>query len=148
MKLVKITEPREGFVYEGSCNKMILTGIKNGSYTFTNYDEEGNETYESEANYFFESIKLIGKIGITHKIENEKLIEIPRDDVEVDDVFESDALIVVVSTGLWKDGRLDFEYITPYKDTWVRSNRTFSDVDWKHKGILGIHYKFVNSKES
>jgi hypothetical protein len=79
LKLKEITYPREGFVYS---NDVLF---KNGEFIYAHIGEaiEGDELTQEMAG------ELIGKLGITHKIEGRKLVELPRKGIEVGDVFEN-----------------------------------------------------------
>lgn len=77
MKLREITEPREGFVYE--------TNIGNYIYTTGAFIPVDMKNFHNP----IENEKIIGKLGLTHKIEDGKLVELPRKDIEVGDVFEN-----------------------------------------------------------
>ena len=124
IELQKITEPREEFIYKKNGNENNLSVYPNIDYTDPL------------------AYKLIGKLGITHKIVGNKLVEIPRRDIEVGDVFESYREIKSICLCNTKfyvlsslTGEENEEYIT--KEDVFRY--------YKKVGILGIHYELKNT---
>jgi hypothetical protein len=90
LKLKEITEPREGFVYEyEGC--YILCGnpkdFEERSYAINSIQECSilKEQYR----------KPIGKLGLTHKIEDGKLVELPRREIEVGDIIHGKTITYV-----------------------------------------------------
>lgn len=81
MKLVKIKDVRVGQVWINDQTGLIHTVDDLGS----NADKA--ETTKTRDEYLKSAkCRLIGKLGITHKIEDNKLLEIPRDEFQIDDV--------------------------------------------------------------
>lgn len=151
MKLVKITSPREGFIYKVMENiegffkvDQLLIRTKSG-YLFEHYS-----TVDDSVEFDKSKLKLIGKIGINFKYDkNGKLIEIPREDIEVDDVFsDEDRRDFVISkfsndrknhSIIWSCGNIQNE--TGLRLDYIENN-------CKKLGIYGINYEFTNSKDN
>lgn len=80
MKIVEIKEPKHGMVFKSKVGDLMLyckarlSGVED--YEFTSIDDKWKDD-------------LAGAIGITHEINDGKLIEIPRKEIEVGDVFHS-----------------------------------------------------------
>lgn len=88
---------------------------------------------------------LIGFLGITHKEENGRLIEIPRRELDIDDVvefcikYDGKKKEVGVIVGLeYKNNIILYEV-----DYWRYINKIFNP---NKLGILGVNYEFVNNK--
>lgn len=96
--------------------------------------------------------RLIGKIGITHRIEGNRLVEIPRAaGFQVDDVVKFN----------WNDPRLyvinreiDFGIKKTHPDNScfeatndLYGSRQLVDFELKRVGILGVTHEFVNDRE-
>lgn len=84
--------------------------------------------------------QLIGKIGITHRIEDRKLVEIPRTaEFQTDDVIEVH----------WEYG-IEIDVI---RVNFMDGVFAYLDPDFIHKdqikkvGILGVTHEFVNDRE-
>lgn len=95
---------------------------------------------DSEELRFYENGELIGKIGITHRIEERKLVEIPRTaEFQTDDVIEVH----------WEYG-IEIDVI---RVNFMDGVFAYLDPDFIHKdqikkvGILGVTHEFVNDRE-
>jgi hypothetical protein len=159
MKLIEITNNEVGRIYKTN-NKFIIIDEsfrKREIYYYTfNYDSNGNS--ELLANHFIlkESLKyckLIGFINITHKIENNKLVEIERKEFEVDDIikFKNDRIYVITKTHTCGNGfnnNKTFYTLFNGVESWESFDLTdeyFRENSIKI-GIYGVTHKFVNDK--
>lgn len=119
---------------------------------------------DSEELRFYENGELIGKLGITHRIEDGKLVEIPREDLVVDDIveyldcdgFKVTAVIASLITGMTRedsqygfitnDGNFDESSLFE-KEEIGEDSGTFTYTP-KKIGILGVTHEFVNDREA
>ena len=146
MKLKAITEPREGFVYEykeEGKTKYLIYGDS------VNLDNGQNYIYSSRhSKFLLKKMKLVGKIGITHEIKDGRLVETPRGEIELDDVFsdelaDEDGNVIVITYYECDD---KFTCSEEWGDFSLCNKKDLLGK-YKHIGILGVHYEFVNSKE-
>ncbi len=84
MKIVKIEEPREGFVYESNGLTFV---INNNAGTVKLDESEPDVMYCGDKAPVVLGRTPIGALNITHTIKDGKLVEIERRDIEVGDVF-------------------------------------------------------------
>jgi hypothetical protein len=106
-----------------------------------------------------ENAKLVGYLGITHIVENSKLVEIPRNKFEVDDIVESlryglcsysQAIITGTRPNSFVPTSNDW-VVDVYCDGKKDKDReslaiTEEDLDDEKVGILGVTHEFVNEK--
>lgn len=149
MKLVKIKDVRVGQVWKDTYNGFIRVVIP--------FDDEpnvicGNSLFYPCNNEIllrddFEDIilediksrhKLIGFIGITHKIEDEKLVEIPREDFEVDDVVKTSTKNIQIIDRVI-DGYM--VHLLGYDYSFYEEKEELNKI-----GIFGITHEFVNER--
>jgi len=96
---------------------------------------------DSEELRFYENGELIGKLDITHRIENNRLIKIPRKEVNEDDIVcfddETNRLAVVL--------KVSPITITPtlFDGDKLEISRKVSII-----GVLGVTHEFVNDREA
>lgn len=161
MKLVEINDVRAGQVLERNRCIFVIeerTGVHNfavGLYCH-NHKPAPNNAYEAlsirERNVAtFEDCKIIGKIGITHRIEGNRLVEIPRfSGFQVDDIvkFKWDPRLYVINR------EIDFGIKKTYPDNScfeatndLYGSRQLVDFELKRVGILGVTHEFVNDRE-
>lgn len=137
MKLVEIKDIRPGQVWINDQTGLIHTVDNLGE--LSNADKMETTKIRDE---YLKSAKcrLIGKIGITHRIENNRLIKIPRKEVNEDDIVcfddETNRLAVVL--------KVSPITITPtlFDGDKLEISRKVSII-----GILGVTYEFVNDQE-
>ena len=98
MKLVLNTDLQEGFIYKNKTRKEFI--IYPNVNAYDDYSTSDPESMIYDKNGLFkckESIysygsdygkTLIGKLGITHEIKDNKLVEIERNPIYINDVFE------------------------------------------------------------
>jgi hypothetical protein len=92
---------------------------------------------------FFKKGKLIGFLNITHRIEDNKLVEIPRKEFEVDDVIQTNGYKEWNSpTVITYIDDLDKYSIF---DGW-HNHAFMNNKDIRKIGILGVNYEFVNER--
>lgn len=161
MKLVEINDVRAGQVLERNRCIFVIeerTGVHNfavGLYCH-NHKPAPNNAYEAlsirERNVAtFEDCKIIGKIGITHRIEGNRLVEIPRfSGFQVDDIvkFKWDPRLYVINR------EIDFGIKKTHPDNScfeatndLYGSRQLVDFELKRIGILGVTHEFVNDRE-
>lgn len=139
----------ESFCFLVNWNNGSNVDLSNSTTEFLNFDISKNKDY-----------KLIGSLNITHKIENNKLVEIPREELEVDDVVEllSDtqtelgeeykAGIQGVIKRISKDKNYisladyDFDCYEDYFD--IKNDK--NEINFKKIGIYGVTHTFINNK--
>jgi hypothetical protein len=149
MKLVEITDLRIGQVRENDTKIYIINflfpdqkicrvekvnkyDLDDVSLTNLTVDDEETLSYEQISNE-----KLVGFIGITHKIKDGKFVKIPRKEFEENDVF-----------GYFNNelaGKLEVAIYSDENDVYT-SNNNFPKNYCKKVGILGVNYEFVNNK--
>lgn len=149
MKLVEIKDVRIGQVWINDQTGLIHTVDDLGN--LSNADKAETTKIRDE---YLKSAKcrLIGKIGITHRIEGNRLVEIPRAaGFQVDDVVKFN----------WNDPRLyvinreiDFGIKKTHPDNScfeatndLYGSRQLVDFELKRVGILGVTHEFVNDRE-
>ncbi len=161
MKLVEINDVRIGQVLERDRCFFVIeerTGVHNFATTLYchNHKPAPNDAYEALATRerniaAFADCKIIGKIGITHRIEGNRLVEIPNSaGFQVDDIvkFKWDPRLYVINR------EIDFgiKKTHPNNSCFEATNdlygsRQLVDFELKHVGILGVTHEFVNDKE-
>ena len=150
MKLVEIKDIRPGQVWINDQTGLIHTVDNLGNLSNANKAETTKIRDE-----YLKSAKcwLIGKIGITHRIEGNRLVEIPRAaGFQVDDVVKFN----------WNDPRLyvinreiDFGIKKTHPDNScfeatndLYGSRQLVDFELKRVGIFGVTHEFVNDREA
>lgn len=161
MKLVEIKDIREGQVYERSrCILVVMrkSGIDSVVLRLYchNHKPAPNNAYEvlSMREVRIDTLKdyqLIGKIGITHRIKGNRLVEIPRSaGFQTDDVvkFKWDPRLYVINREIdfgIKETHPDNSCFEATNDLY--GSRQLVDFELKRVGILGVTHEFVNDKE-
>lgn len=152
MKLVEIKDIRVGQVLERDRCIFVIeerTGVHNFAVTLYchNHKPAPNDAYEALATRernaaTFEDCEIIGKIGITHRVEGNRLIEIPRREFEVDDIFcryRDNPQIIIEVSGI--------NSLTGYSPKEKMLISHIANICYKI-GILGITHELVNDKEA
>lgn len=113
---------------------------------------------DSEELRFYENGELIGKLGITHRTEDGKLVEIPRTaEFQIDDVCYTLSFYNTASPHF--DIGVDFEdiiFVIDNMDTYENGTLLLFDArgneyrpdDVEKIGILGVTHEFVNDREA
>lgn len=140
MKLVEIKDIRPGQIWEAHRNQFLI--LSRGNNIIARMYERGNPVAEGikSADEFID-MRLRGKFGITHRIEGNKLIEIPRKKLEIDDIFyryRDNPQIIIEVNG---DNGL-----TGYSPKEKRLISHVANICYKI-GILGVTHEFVNDRE-
>jgi len=91
MKLVAIKNIKPNQIYKHKNGNIYIISYQT-HYRYEIADCYKNNILDSEENEFYsrefaEDMELIGFVNITHKLENKKLVEIPREEFEVDDII-------------------------------------------------------------
>ena len=160
MKLVEIKDVRPRQVWINDQTGLLHTVDDLGN--LNNADKA--ETAKIRDEYLKAAkCRLIGKIGITHRIEGNRLVEIPREDLIVDDVveyldfdgFPVKAVICSVITALTAE-EIQYAFITENgqsEDTTLFEREEIGEDSGiftytpKKIGILGVTHEFVNDRE-
>ena len=146
MKLVEIKDIRPGQIWKDKDKyKVILENhYDDGTYIRT-YDFSCKELKECDPDEYILDDILVGKLGITHRIEDGKLVEIPRtEEFQIDDVVRHESgkagVIVKINNVGFAVG---YEYSINCGDEGF--NDTFEYIT--KIGILGVTHEFVNDRE-
>lgn len=167
MKLVEIKDVRIGQIWDNGNNFLIITGFSEyepemvHSVTYVPEDKpitlkSGKKVaglmYSSTSKNSLEGSKLIGKLGITHRIEDGKLVEIPRTaGFQTDDVvkFKWDPRLYVINREIdfgIKETHPDNSCFEATNDLY--GSRQLVDFEFKRVSILGVTHEFVNDREA
>lgn len=164
MKLVEIKDVRTGQIWDNGNNFLIITGFSEyepemvHSVTYVPEDKpitlkSGKKVaglmYSSTSKNSLEGSKLIGKLGITHRIEDNRLVEIPpvfkEQKINTDDIvkiLEDDSCPWVVVTTYNAKKYKRYISLLSYHDS------HFSENEVEKIGILGVTHEFVNDREA
>lgn len=148
MKLVEIKDIRPGQVWINDQTGLIHTVDNLGNLSNANK----TETTKIRDEYLKSAkCRLIGKLGITHRIDGDRLIEIPRTaGFQTDDVvkFKWDPRLYVINR------EIDFGIKKTHPDNScfeatndLYGSRQLVDFELKRIGILGVTHEFVNERE-
>jgi len=161
MKLVEIKDVRLGQVLERD-RCIFVIEERTGAHNFAvslychNHKPAPNDAYEEQSTRernvaTFDDCEIIGKIGITHRIDGDRLIEIPRTaGFQTDDVvkFKWDPRLYVINR------EIDFGIKKTHPDNScfeatndLYGSRQLVDFELKRIGILGVTHEFVNDRE-
>lgn len=161
MKLVEINDVRVGQVWKNKKEMITIDSFYDDEeIQISAYNLSGKEIdmdYDDfegmiDIDAVKQNYKLIGKIGITHRIEGNKLVEIPRSaGFQTDDVvkFKWDPRLYVINREIdfgikeTHPNNLCFEATND-----LYGSRQLVDFELKHVGILGVTHEFVNDKEA
>lgn len=163
MKLVEIKDIREGQVLERDRSFFVIgerTGVHNfvASLYAHNRKPAPNDAYELLAAHeknigAFDDCKIIGKIGITHRVNGKKLVEITRTSgFQTDDVVKfnwSDPRLYVINREIdfgIKESHPDNACFEATNDLY--GSRQLVDFELKRVGILGVTHEFINDREA
>lgn len=170
MKLVEIKDVRPGQIRKVTAYNQwkdekefevlaVIEAAGIGEYAeFNNYAElydiQTKQLIEddSEELHFYEDGELIGQLGITHRIEDERLVEIPREaEFQIDDVvkFKWDPRLYVINREIdfgIKETHPDNSCFEATNDLY--GSRQLVDFELKRVGILGVTHEFVNDREA
>ena len=161
MKLVEIKDVRVGQILERD-RCIFVIEERTGAHNFAvslychNHKPAPNNAYEvlsmRERNVAtFNDCQLIGKIGITHRIEDNRLVEIPRSaEFQTDDVvkFKWDPRLYVINREIdfgIKETHPDNSCFEATNDLY--GSRQLVDFELKRVGTLGVTHEFVNDRE-
>ena len=141
MKLVEIKDVRTGQVWINDQTGLIHTVDDLGRLS----NAAKAETAKIRNEYLKAAkCRLIGKLGITHRIEGNRLVEIPRESLIIDDVIRHENGRVGVIVNVNNAGfAVGYEYMINCGDTGF--NDTFEYIT--KIGILGVTHEFVNDRE-
>ena len=165
MKLVEINDVRVGQIRKNFDDLILIEAEKpNGFLYYQAFNEFGGfMNKDVKASYKFLAMPIIGKLGITHRIEGNRLVEIPREDLIVDDVveyldfdgFPIKGVICTVITAMTAE-ETQYEFITEegksddssiFNREEIREDSGIYTYTPKKIGILGVTHEFVNDRE-
>uniref|UniRef100_UPI0040259DE8 hypothetical protein n=1 Tax=Candidatus Scatocola faecipullorum TaxID=2840917 RepID=UPI0040259DE8 len=160
MKLVEINDVRVGQVWKNKKEMITIDSFYDDEeIQISAYNLSGKEIdmdYDDfegmiDIDAVKQNYKLIGKLGITHRIEGNRLLEIPRSaGFQTDDVvkFKWDPRLYVINR------EIDFGIKKTHPDNScfeatndLYGSRQLVDFELKRIGILGVTHEFVNDKE-
>lgn len=161
MKLVEINDVRIGQVLERDRCFFVIeerTGVHNFATTLYchNHKPAPNDAYEALATRerniaTFADCKIIGKIGITHRIEGNRLVDIPRSaGFQVDDIvkFKWDPRLYVINREIDFGIKKTHPNNSCFEATnYLYGSRQLVDFELKRVGILGVTHEFINDRE-
>lgn len=104
---------------------------------------------DSEELRFYENGELIGKLGITHRIEDGRLVEIPP--LFKDQKINIDDIVKVIKDGSFSwlvDTTYNARKYTKYISLLSYHDCDFSEDEVEKIGILGVTHEFVNNREA
>lgn len=161
MKLVEINDVRVGQVWKNKKEMITIDSFYDDEeIQISAYNLSGKEIdmdYDDfegmiDIDAVKQNYKLIGKLGITHRIEGNRLLEIPRSaGFQTDDVvkFKWDPRLYVINR------EIDFGIKKTHPDNScfeatndLYGSRQLVDFELKRIGILGVTHEFVNDKEA
>lgn len=88
---------------------------------------------------------LVGFLGITHKIEDGRLVEIERKEFEIDDIVEyNDKKYIITYANRNSTEDYSIYYINEVDN--LENKTVASSTDFKKLGTLGVNYEFINNK--
>lgn len=151
MKLVKIKDIRPGQIWEAHRNQFLI--LSHGNNIIARMYERGELAAEGiKSADEFADMRLWGKLGITHRFEGEKLVEIPRKPgFQTDDVVKfnwSDPRLYVINREIdfgIKESHPDNACFEATNDLY--GSRQLVDFELKRVGILGVTHEFINDME-
>lgn len=156
MKLVKIEDVRVGQIWQLHNLIGLVKEIDKGSNNLLKivlfqlfYPTEGGIETESVHNIITKH-KLIGKLGITHEIKDNRLVIISRDKFQIDDVVEfkdTTQREYVILREIQEIGQVfpNNGNFKCFHD--IYGGRSLFDFEFKKIGIYGVTHEFVNDCE-
>jgi hypothetical protein len=171
MKLVQITNVRVGQIWKNKLGLLVkITNINRRQVEFCFIVSDGTFLYqECEERHFLGDdslpqkvdFELIGFLNITHKLENNNLVEIPRKEFKVDDVYlehweeqvDTDSRSGIISDerelilSRIDEDKLIFNNCLDITEIVILDKEIVRKESGIYKiGILGITHKFINDK--
>jgi hypothetical protein len=143
MKLVEIKDVRENQVWISDNDErkyLVIDNKDNNDYLF--FDKFFNYSVTEHNLYDIDKYKLIGFVGITHKFDDGKLLEIPRNELEKDDIIQiNDELGVLFEKKTNKKKEVRISIITNHSFLTFPEN---CKGGFKKLGTLGVTHEFIN----
>ena len=132
--------------FDYTTGKKDKEDINNRYLVDVEYTKKGEKVSQDLLEKFKESDKyLVGFLGITHKIEDGRLVEIERKKFEADDIVEynNEKYIITYAN---RAGNEDYSiyYINEIDN--LENQTVASSTDLKKLGTLGVNYEFINNK--
>lgn len=160
MKLVEIKDVRPGQVWKDDESYLVLIGT---DLKGTWYNSKGVSCMGGMELCDTVHCKLTGFLGITHRIEGNRLVEIPRESLIIDDVveyldfdgFPVKGVICAVITAMvaeetqyefiTEDGKVDDSSLFDREE--IREDSGIYTYTPQKIGILGVTHEFINDRE-
>lgn len=161
MKLVKIKDIRRGQVWKNRKEFAIVDSlydddeIQISAYKLSGkpIEEDCYNDWEGliDGTTLLQDYKLVGVMGITHKIEDNMLVEIPKENFQVDDIVKfnwADKRLYVINREIdfgIKETHPDCRCFEATNDLY--GSRQLVDFELRKVGIYGVTHEFVNDRE-
>ena len=134
--------------FDYAIGKKDKEDINNRYLVDVEYTKKGEKVNQDLLEKFKQPDKyLIGFLGITHKIEDGRLVEIEREKFEIDDIVEYDEkkyIITYANRRACDSENYDSYYINEIDN--LENQTVASSTDFKKLGTLGVNYEFINNK--
>lgn len=145
MKLVEIKDVRPGQVWINDQTDLVHTVDDLGNLSNT---DKADTTKIRDEYLKAAKCRLIGKLGITHRIEDGQLVEIPP--LFKDQKINIDDIVKVIKDGSFPwlvDTTYNARKYTKYISLLSYHDCDFSEDEVEKIGILGVTHEFVNDRE-
>lgn len=151
MKLVEIKDVRVGQIRKNFDDIILIDAKKPDGFShyqaFTEFGGFMNK--DIKLNHKFLDMPIIGKLGITHCIEDSRLVEMPpifkKQKINIDDIVK----VLKDGSGPWVvDTTYNNQKYTHYISILSYHDCDFSEDEVEKIGILGVTHEFVNDREA
>lgn len=132
--------------FDYATGKKDKEDINNRYLVDIEYTKKGEKVSQDLLEKFKQPDKyLVGFLGITHKIEDGRLVEIERKEFEIDDIVEyNDKKYIITYANRNSTEDYSIYYINEVDN--LENKTVASSTDFKKLGILGVNYEFINNK--
>lgn len=149
MKLVEIKDIRIGQIWKIDKNLRFVVGChqQDGYWWFGNSFIDDGDRYKAISCYKTELKELVGFIGITHEIKDNKLVEIPN--VFKNAKIHSDDIVIIrgnEDTPFLVDSIYNPKKYDAYISLLSYHEGEFSEEEVEKIGTLGVTHEFVNER--
>jgi hypothetical protein len=151
MKLVKIEDVRVGQIYKnvrgGIC--IVLQCRTDWDYVFQWFPKNMPPISVDISLNDMRKFELIGFLNITHRIEDDKLVEIPREEFEVDDVLEGNnngGFAIILDKKIVYNLSYKHIFLSGTRIILREGQENYMRTNYKKIGTLGVNYEFINEK--
>lgn len=132
--------------FDYATGKKDKEDINNRYLVDIEYTKKGEKVSQDLLEKFKQPDKyLVGFLGITHKIEDGRLVEIERNEFEEDDIVEcSDRKYIITYAS--RDSNEDYNTYNINEIDNLENETYALSTDLKKIGTLGVDYEFINNK--